>query len=264
MKVPMQTNYYFRILTHSHLFLYCQLMFRSKKFFLILFACLSLKVFCQSNSTFQIWTDYSDFHKLNGNWQFFNDAGYRIHPSKESNQFSRLHIRPSIEFKRQVLYSFRGGIGLFYTINSQTNNTFEFRPWQGFRLNWPNINRVRIVHYVRLEERFTNFLNGGESAFTLKFRYKLQTKIPLNNPSMTKGTYYAKISAEIFADLALVNKSTNNDRNRFELGGGYLIKRNLEIQLIYLLQRNKNNIEGGMIQNDNVVRISVIQRFGID
>ena len=238
-------------------------MMNSCKFFLFLFICLAIKGFGQSNNTFQLWTDYSDFHKLNGNWQFLNDAGYRFHPSKESNQFSRFHVRPSLEFKNQVLYSFRGGVGLFYTINSQVNNTFEIRPWQGFRLNWPNINRFRIVHYARLEQRFTDYMDSDATAFILKFRYKLQSKIPINNPTLRVGTYYIKVSAELFADLALVNDAVNNDRTRFEFGGGYLLKRNLEVQLIYLLQRNKNNLEG-ITQNDNVIRVSVIQKFGVD
>ena len=238
-------------------------MLNSCKFFLFLFICLTIKGFGQSNNTFQLWADYADFHKLNGNWQYFNDAGYRIHPSNESNRFSRFHIRPSVEFKNQVLYSLRGGVGFFYTINSEINNTFEIRPWQGVRLNWPNINRVRILHYARLEERFTKFLKSDESAFILKFRYKLQTKIPINNPTLREGTYYAKLSVELFADLALVNEATNNDRTRFEIGGGYFLKRNLEIQLLYILQRNKNNLED-IVQNDNIIRVSFIQTFGID
>jgi hypothetical protein len=233
------------------------------KICLILFICLAFKGQGQSVNTFQLWTDYTDFHRLNGNWQFLNDAGYRILPNKVSNQFSRFHIRPSFEFKRQVLYSFRGGLGLFYTINSQTNNTFEIRPWQGFRLYWPNINRVRIVHYTRLEQRFVDFLSSSQSAFTLKFRYKLQTKIPINTPTMREGTFFVKLSAELFADLALKNSEAYNDRNRFEIGGGYLLKRNLELQLIYLIQRNKNNLED-ITQIDNVVRISVIQKFGLN
>jgi hypothetical protein len=236
-------------------------MLNSSKFLLFLFICLAYNSLSQSSNTFQVWTDYNDFHKLNGNWQFFNDGGYRIHPSKEYNSFSRFHIRPSFEYKKQVLYSFRAGLGLFYTINSEINNTFEIRPWQGFRLNWPNINRVRLVHYTRLEQRFFDFLNSNENAFTFKFRYKLQTKIPINNVSLAEGTYYVKLSAELFADLAIVDKATNSDRNRFELGVGYLLKRNQEIQVIYLLQRNKNSIED-IIQNDNVLRISFFQRFG--
>jgi hypothetical protein len=217
----------------------------------------------QSKNTFQVWTDYNHFHKLNGNWQFFNDAGYRFQPSKEYNGFSRFHIRPSFEYKKQVLYSFRAGLGLFYTINSNFNNTFEIRPWQGFRLNWPNINRVRFVHYTRLEQRFLDYLDADDNAFTFKFRYKLQTKIPINNVGMIEGTYYVKLSAELFADLALVEQSTNSDRNRFEIGAGYLLKRNQEVQVIILLQRNKNNIDD-IIQNDNVIRFSFIQRFGYD
>lgn len=238
-------------------------MLKHGKFLLFLFICLAYNGLSQSPNTFQVWTDYNHFHKLNGNWQFFDDAGYRIHQSRESNSFSRFHVRPSFEFKKQVLYSYRGGVGLFYTINSQINNTFEIRPWQGFRLNWPNIKRVRLVHYTRLEQRLLTYLNSDENAFTLKFRYKLQTKIPINNTSMVEGTFYTKISAEFFADLALIDKATNSDRNRFEIGGGYVLKRNQEIQLIFLLQRNKNNIEG-IIQNDNVVRISFFQRFGFD
>ena len=123
--------------------------------------------------------------------------------------------------------------------------------------NWSNkVDQSQIV-----EQRFFDFLNSNENAFTFKFRYKLQTKIPINNVSLAEGTYYVKLSAELFADLAIVDKATNSDRNRFELGVGYLLKRNQEIQVIYLLQRNKNNIED-IIQNDNVLRISFFQRFG--
>ncbi len=239
-------------------------MLNRSKLLLIIFICIANTSLGQSSNTFQIWTDYTHFNKLNGNWQFFNDAGYRIQPSEEYNSFSRFHIRPSIEFKKQVLYSYRGGLGLFYTINSEINSTFELRPWQGFRLNWPNFNRVRLVHYTRLEQRLATYLNSDESSFTLKFRYKLQTKIPINNTSMTEGTYYIKISAEFFADLALIDQATNSDRNRFELGAGYLLKRDQEIQVIFLLQRNKNNLEEGIIQNDNVIRLSFLQRFGYD
>lgn len=214
-----------------------------------------------TNSTAQSWNEYQHFNRINGNWQFFNDAGIRFNLSNESNQFFRLHTRPSVEFKTQVLYSFRGGLGFFFTENSAVNNSFEIRPWQGFRLNWPNINRVRIVHYTRLEQRLVNIIGSTENAFTFKFRYKLQTKIPLNNSAMLPGTYYAKISAELFADIALINDAVNNDRNRFELGLGYLFKRDLELQLIYLLQRNRNNLEG-QIENDNVIRLALIQRFG--
>jgi hypothetical protein len=239
-------------------------MLKSRKFFFAICLLLATLSKAQKDNTLQLWLDYKHFNRINGNWQFFNDAGYRYTPKTDHSGYWRVHVRPSIEYRKQVLFSLRAGLGLFVQDNFNAINTFEIRPWQGARLHWPNIDRVRIVQYARLEQRFQiPFSQNIESSFTLKLRYKIDTKIPINNPTIVEKTYYVKASVEFFADLAIVESATSVDRNRIELGAGYLPVRDIDVRLIYTYQNNRNNLEGGIIQNDHVIRISVIQRFGM-
>lgn len=230
----------------------------------LLLCCLaSFQVFAQNPSTFQAWTDYEHLNKLDGNWIAFSDYGFRWSNSSTVG-FKRIHARPSVEYKYSGQQSFRAGVGLFYQDNIATDNSFEVRPWQGYRLGWPNINRFRIYHYARLEERMVYGLEGDDFAFTLKLRYKLGVDIPIANTTIKPGTFYIPISLELFANLAIENEEAASDRNRIEVGLGYRYNRDLKLRILYTYQSIKNNVEDGVLQNDNIIRVSVIQNFGFE
>ena len=96
----------------------------------------------QQAQSFQTWFDYMHQNKLNGNWVFFSDYGLRF-SNVSTNGFVRLHARPSVQFRKSLKHTFRGGIGLFYTNYINSIVSFEIRPWQGYKLRWPNIRRLR-------------------------------------------------------------------------------------------------------------------------
>lgn len=236
---------------------------KAKIIFLLGFVLIALKGFSQKENTFQSWLDYKHLYKLDGNWIYFGDYGFRW-SDVSGTGYWRLHARPSVEYRSSAIHLIRGGLGLFYQNNSATYNTFEVRPWQGYRLNWPTLNRFRFYHYFRLEQRFNTPLGTDEDfSFTFKIRYKLGVEIPLSSTSIQVGTWYARLGFELFADAVFVNSEVTSDRNRFEAGLGYRWKKDLRVRLLYTLQSSVNNIED-VKQNDHIIRLSVVHYFGFD
>lgn len=240
----------------------------SFKAFLIVFIAFFLsltKVNAQTN-TFQLWLDYDHQNKLNTNWKMFTDYGFRV----QFDKWVRFHARTAAIYKPSTLLDYRAGLGLFYLNYRVSENVMEVRPWQGLKVAWPNWNRFRFTQYARLEERMVFDLESPENDFKLKFRYKLAINFPINNNTISVGTFYIPASAEVFVDLFFQDSEFNNDRLRFELGLGYRWKKDNYVKVLYTLQElyfdeeSSFNLGEGFHQIDHVVRITVSQKFGFD
>ena len=190
-----------------------------KRFFILLSILSSISLFSQYDNTYQTWLDYDHHNKLNGNWVFFSDYGFRWSELNKNGYF-RFHARPSVEYRISISQAAYGGLGMFYQDKINSAQTFEFRPWQGYKVKWPAFGRIRLYHLFRLEERYVIFLDRNLTSFTLKGRYKIGTDIPLNNSNIAVGTFYIPVSFEIFGDIAIVNSEVFSDRNRTEVGLG--------------------------------------------
>ena len=107
-------------------------------------------------------------------------------------------------------------------------------------------------------------LNTDERNFVFKLRYKLSTNIPINNPIITSKTYYALIGYELFFDLGGDNNEFIDDVTRFDVGAGYRFNTKTDLRLLYIFQKSRINLEESSKSNDHIIRISVIQRFGMN
>jgi hypothetical protein len=85
---------------------------------------------------------------------------------------------------------------------------------------------VSWQHRYRLEERF---VSGG---FKVRFRYFLATKVALTKPTLEKNTLYLSIYNEIFVN----NKNTFFDRDRIYGELGYVVNKNIKVELGYMNQ----------------------------
>ena len=108
--------------------------------------------------TDQVWMDYYAYYYFKPKWEFYGDMGYRFTPKDLTWQ--TIHVRPSVRFIALALHEVQGGVGLFQTFNKDSPNSFELRPWQGYKLKWPSFEPVFFSHLVRMEERFF-FLRGA-------------------------------------------------------------------------------------------------------
>ena len=238
-----------------------------KHYLLLLFSFAFFQLSYAQESTYQTWLDYDHQYKKDGNFRFLSDYGLRWQSTAGSDNWYRLHARPSVGFRPSTLMDYRGGIGVFFTQNELTANQFEIRPWQGAKISWPNFKRFRFFNYFRLEERFSFRINQSQN-FVLKFRYKFGVKIPLNNTVISVGTFYIPVSIELFMDLTLNNNEQTNDRTRIEVGLAYRWTAKTTVRLLYTTQSIFNNqgegfdFNSGFSQIDNILRVTVSQRIG--
>ncbi len=117
----------------------------------------------------QLWLDYNPRWTDRSHRELYGDLGFR---TKLGGSESRFLIRPGV---RGPVGPFRmaGGVGTFFTVNKLSANRFEIRPFQGITAIWPN-KRVRLNHYVRLEERLAWETDGWTLDASLRGRYRLQ------------------------------------------------------------------------------------------
>lgn len=232
-----------------------------KKWDVIIFLFFSLgflQSFAQKQNGIETWFDYYHYHKVNGKLQLYNDGGIRFNSfTKNNSGWWQVHARPSFSFRYRARFDFRGGIGVLFNNNEKNEDPsyFEFRPWQGYRLYWPVIGKMKFTHYIRLEERF--IADGTNKEFTFKGRYQVATNIPLKAQSITPGTYYIPVSMEIFLNLFNNAVTARNDKFRFTAGIAYRKNENLDFLIRGIFQSSPTTT--GI---DPVIRFTVKQRFG--
>ena len=118
-----------------------------------------------------------------------------------------------------------------------------------FRLTLQGIYYIHKTGYtlftrIRGEIRF---MMNEEGVFEDKYRYRQMLKYvkPLNGKVLRKGVVYLLATEELlFKPKAKTEGITFFDRNRFEIGAGYLITDDIQVELAYLnefLPRDDNN-----------------------
>jgi hypothetical protein len=91
----------------------------------------------------QLWFDFIPHFEINNRLEYFGDFSYRTSVSGED--FRKFVLRPSIRYHWTYELDLIGGLGLFGTWEPENYSTFELRPYQGIRLNWPRIWRTSSI-----------------------------------------------------------------------------------------------------------------------
>ena len=89
-----------------------------------------------------------------------------------------------------------------------------------------NINRVKIEHRYRIEQRWQN------GKFANRFRYRLNPILPLNHKTVIPNTVFLTAFEELFFS----NKQPYFRRSRFFVGAGYQFTKLFSMQAGYISQ----------------------------
>jgi len=182
------------------------------------------------NTTKEIgsWNIINVKMNLDKQWSFFVEP--QLRSLSFYNQFHYYEIKGGITYNLKSNFSFTTGVGSYNTYSQGGNFKLpyqqkEIRTWVQLIMK-QQVARIKFEHRYRAEQRFTN--NG----FRNRFRYRLNTVIPLNNKKLVPKTFYASIWNEIF----FTDKAPYFERNRFFVGGGYEVSEAVAIQSGYLHQ----------------------------
>mgnify|MGYP006084491625 FL=1 len=174
------------------------------------------------------WLIYIGSKKIDSKWNIHNEVQYRNYNA--IGDLEQLLLRTGVGYNlspnnNNLLL----GYGLIrsenYNVNNEKSANEEHRIYQQF-VTKQSFGRVSWQHRYRLEERFT------ASGFKVRFRYFLAAKVALNKPTLEKNTFYISAYNEIFIN----NKETFFDRNRIYGGFGYVVNKNVKLELGYMNQ----------------------------
>ena len=215
--------------------------------------------------TNQFWVDYTTALRFTNQLDFYGGIGFR---TVVPHAWDRVFLQPAIRYQLPKLFFRRlkyreelhGGFGIFFTSNVNTVNRLEIRPFQGYRLDWPDRPRLRIRHYVRLEERFDLNTDNWSNTFGLRLRYLAELTIKLQGDwlSFNKGIYLP-FRMELFWNL--IGAQQFNDKFRLNTGIGYEFSKKWRMELQLGYHYTRNTAEDAFTTNDIVYRLRAFCRI---
>jgi hypothetical protein len=209
----------------------------------------------QDDVSEQLWLDYHEHFYFKPNWEFYGDGGFRT--ILANSDWQRLYVRPSVRFHSpKHPWEGRGGVGLFYTKDALDVNQLELRPWLGLRIRWPRFEPLTFSNYFRLEGRLIWETEDWELDETLRFRYQLGTRIPLELNRVQKY-FYLPVSAEWFTNLGRDVAESYSSELRLNAGLGYVFNYVWAGEFHFILQRSRSGKGLSFETTDLIFRFQV-------
>lgn len=196
---------------------------------LLCFLLLLSSLFVSSQTShFGSWNVITTRVTLSEKWGVYNELQLRSQSFYNDHFYHE--VKGGVSYAVNKNFVFLLGLGDYQTYTNGGNFTkpitaHETRLWQQFTMN-QYLERLKFEHRYRVEQRWFN------TGFRNRFRYRLNTALPLNNKKMQPGTFYIAAFDEIF----LTNKGPYFERNRFFAGAGYQFSKNFTLQPGYVYQ----------------------------
>ncbi len=207
----------------------------------------------------QLWGDLYGHYYISDKLEFYGDVGLRL--LLEDPSWTQFYIRPSVRYHYRPILEFHGGLGLALTNNADVqSDKLEIRPFQGVKVGWPTLGGLRLVHYVRLEERLFFFTDEAWAHdFQLRFRYRLSTKIPLRRLSQERKWFIA-LSGEGFGEVGPDVEERFSNRTRFSVGLGHAVNETWAVGFHVVLQQSRTGKDAVFETTDYLFQLK-LRRF---
>lgn len=175
------------------------------------------------------WLMYFGANKVSNKFSIHSEVQYRNHTLAPVNT-EQLLLRTGLNYhftKNAMLTAGYAYVaGHVYESDQTTPESEESRIWQQFILN-NKIGRVKFEHRYRLEQRWVN------KVYKNRFRYRLMLFVPINKPTIEKGTLFIGLYDEVFIN----DQKTFFDRNRLYGALGYQLSKSASFQLGFMRQQ---------------------------
>ena len=198
----------------------------------------------------QLWVDYNPRWTDRSHREIYGDLGVRT--VLDGDQW-RFVLRPGV---RGPVGAFRlaGGVGIFYTANELIADRLEIRPFQGISADWPN-KRVRLQHYLRLEERLEWRTDDWTLDASLRGRYRLQVDYSFSG--FSSGSDW-RVLFHIEPFLTLAGNAGNFDEQvRIGAGAGRNVGSSVRVRVDLTWQKVDINERASI--SDLFIRVRLFQ-----
>jgi hypothetical protein len=229
---------------------------RIVRFFVLLTAIYSTESAGQSN---QSWTEYMLNYPFANRWNVEFAGTYAT--VLEQPKWRSLDVQVTPEYAISQYFDVMGALYFGETFQNKSITTMELREMLGTRIHFTPNKRILTRLLIRFEQRNQRDQETMEWSHSTRSRWRAETVIPLNKPTMFAGDklWYAVVDTEAFIikDQDVQERFAN--RLRIRAGLGYRFSYALRIELMYTLQRSKNTLDGDFFTSDNIFRFRIKQ-----
>lgn len=217
---------------------------KGKYIFLVFFCAMGRPFFSFAQEVnLQRWNYIYTYFPITENVKYHADYGDRN--EFPARNYFRLHARPAIRIETGEHFSLEIGFGFFRIWQVDAANTYEYRPYFGYHLEWRFFDRLEVELRLRFEERFIQSATR-ELAASLRLREKLEVVVPLNHREESKPkTWFLLASYELFQNNGNIGLQPFVDQTRWQIGGGYRLNKHYKFTLVYLRRTNINKAANG-------------------
>lgn len=214
---------------------------QNKKYFAILLLLILFKttIYSQNKRYNQFWSEVTFNGTLNKQWTTEFDYVSRYSSQLDKSNLFYTNIQRSYtgwaNYYGGARWKFSGGIGYFSNNNANNIGLPTAPEWRFSLQGTYYIHKIgyTLSTRMRLEARD---LKSSDGEYGIVFRYRQQIKYlqPINSQFLRKGVYYGFLSDELFFQTnanETVLKFFN--RNRLNIGAGYLITDDFHIEASY-------------------------------
>lgn len=179
----------------------------------------------QDNNTNQLWLDFNPSWNIGERQKIVADVDYRLN---WPYSWDRFIVRAGYQYrvynflfkKLKTDEDFLAGLGLFYTLREDGENSFEIRPYQGYKVGF-NINEHwKMKNYLRIEERIIHQEESNTSTFGMRVRYQIAADYLVRKAIYESARgFYVPLAVEFFFNI--FEESPSYDVLRVTPGIGY-------------------------------------------
>jgi hypothetical protein len=224
-------------------------------------------------SSAQNLTFYGFLPALNQTGKICNKINYNFFASTTIDAFKQttqginypstdfqLYIQPSIIYVPNNNWNFSGSYTYQRNNPFRPNATNEHRIWEQC-VYGHLINKARMTHRIRFEERFIENLVLKKYPFATRLRYQIGYNIPLKGKTLDAKEFYMNMSNEFYFSLT-GNKNATYSENWSYLGIGYLTPKLGRVEIGFLHQEFVRNLQHN-VRYLNLLQVQWITNFNL-
>jgi hypothetical protein len=206
----------------------------------------------------QLWNNLNVAWNINEKFALRNSAAYNVLLSDEL-QWSEITYSVSSVFKFHRFME--GSAGLYLALTKQTRNlnSFEYRPYVGYRFFTNNSKRWYISNLTRLELRFFHYSNKTDE-HAPRIRNRTDAVVSLNKKTMVENNNLFLFSYfEVFYSFEEEVQERFFDLFKYKIGLGYRHSYSWRFDLGFVFQDSRNTIEQPVNLPTNIITSYVIE-----
>ncbi|WP_276382096.1 DUF2490 domain-containing protein [Flavobacterium sp. H4147] len=223
----------------------------SVNLFCCLFVLLPITKSNGQNTTYnQFWSEIQFNQTISKKWSTEIDFGAAYSSTESSSNLFENTIQRSVRGWGHYYFSPRWKFSSFLAYYSNKDvpeiGQFESPEWRFALQGIYYFHKTGYTLSTRARTEF-RYMKNQDDDYENVIRYRQQIKYlqPLNSKALREGVVYAVASDEIYIKSGTkVTGESFFDRNRFNIGAGYLFTDNIQIELTYAneyLPRNSGN-----------------------